>query len=432
MRELRVRAQHLAASDFLRHSAVVFAASMLINMLGYAFHFAISRRVGVVAYGALSALNAGYMIALAVAGIATTIVVKYAAELRTQPDAAARLTAFVRRVAGLCAVASCACIAGGLLALRPIAAFLHVSDLHAVAFTIVIVGLTLSGSPLRAVFQGVEAFITFSWLALLESLVKACAGISLVYAGFGLAGAFGGWLGGTALSLVITAVVLARHFHAPQQVPLALDARRLIGTTANVAAATMLLGIIGYVDVLLVKHYVDPTTAGLYGALALSGKILLFLVAFVPTIVLPKATRLALGGRSSLPVLVQAGVVTVGMSVVGLCVYAIVPSAIVTTLAGRSFAGAAPYVFSYGVAMVLLAMLNVVVVYKIGIHRFDFIVPLGIVAVGEIVGIAFHHRTVGDVITVLIGVNAFALVASLFRVNARIVVRVVHASADAA
>ncbi len=425
------RARGVMRSEFLRHSAVVFGASLLINMLGYAFHFAISRRIGVVAYGVLSALNAGYMIALTLAAILTTVVVKYAAELHTQPDGAARLGAFVHRLAAFCAAASATCLAGGLLALRPIASFLHVTDLRAVALTIAIIGLTVASAPMRAVFQGIEDFVTFSWLALCESAVKAAAGIALVYAGFGVAGAFGGWLGGTVLSLGITTFVLLWRFRSSPKTALDLDLRRLLATTANVAAATALLGIISYVDVLIVKHYADPTTAGLYGALALSGKILLFFVAFVPTIVLPKAARLALAGRSPLPVLMQAAAVVVAISAAGLCVYALAPGTIVTTLAGASFAGAAPYVLPYGVAMVLLAMLNVVVTYKMGIHRFDFIAPLAIVAAGEIVGIALHHRTLSDVISVLIVVNAFALIAALFRVNARLRLPVVSASVAA-
>jgi hypothetical protein len=89
---------------------------------------------------------------------------------------------------------------------------------------------------------------------------------------------------------------------------------------------------------------------------------------------------------------------------------------VITTLAGGSFAPAAPYVFSYGLAMVLLAGINVIVMYKIGIHRFDFVLPLGLCAVGEVVGISVHHASLGDVIGVLITGNTLALLASSYRV----------------
>ena len=433
MRELATRVRDLARSDFARHSLIVFAATMLVNALGYAFHFAISRRIGVAQYGVLSALNAGFMIAFTFSTILSTVVVKYAAEYHTQADAAPKLSAFVRRLANFCAVACAAVILLGLLALPLIANFLHVGDVRAVALVVLIVGLTVAGGPLRAVFQGVEDFSTFAWLTSLESIVKVFVGIGLVYLGYGVAGAFAGWALGSVLSLVVTTLVLFARFGRHERAALQIDVRRLALTMASVSAATILLAVIGYSDVLLVKHYADPTTAGLYGALSLSGKILLFFVWFVPTIVLPKASRLALSGRSPLPVFVQALCVTAAISIAGLLAYAFFPGAIVTTLAGASFASAAPYVFPYGVAMVLLAGLNVVVMYKIGIHRFDFVVPLAVVAAGEVAGISLHHRTLSSVIAVLIAGNAIALAASLFRVNAFARIgAVAQPSADAA
>ena len=433
MPEVVARARTFARSDFMRHSLIVFAATMLVNVTGYAFHFAISRRIGVVQYGVLSALNAGIMISLTFAAIFSTVVVKYAAEYRAEPDAASKLNAFVRRIASFGAAASSLVILSGLLCLRFIADFLHVSDLRSVALIVFIIGLTVSSGPLRAVFQGVEDFATFAGLTSLESIVKAVLGITLVYLGYGVVGAFAGWAVGSVLALIATLVVIFARYRGRQNPALHIDLRRLAATMANVAAATVLLTIIGYFDVLIVKHYADPTTAGLYGALSLSGKILLFFVAFVPMIVLPKASRLALAGRSPLPIFVQALVVTAAISAVGLCVYALAPGVIVTTLAGAAFASAAPYVFPYGVAMVLLAALNVVVVYKIGIHRFDFLLPLAVVAFGEIVGISLYHRTLSSVIAVLIVGNAIALAASLFRVNAFVRVgAVAQPSADAA
>jgi hypothetical protein len=194
-----------------------------------------------------------------------------------------------------------------------------------------------------------------------------------------------------------------------------------------------LLTTISYADVIVVKHFADPTTAGLYGALSLSGKILLFLVGFVPTVVLPKATRQALSGVSPINVFLQAIAISVAMSSAGLVVYYFFPALVVTTLAGASFAPAAPYVFSYGFAMVLLAGLNVVVVYKMGIHRFDFLAPLAVCAVGEVVGMSLFHQTLSQVIGVLIVGNALAFACAAYRVTAPLAPRVsVSAAVDAA
>jgi O-antigen/teichoic acid export membrane protein len=258
----------------------------------------------------------------------------------------------------------------------------------------------------------------FSISSVMESTLKAVLGIGAVYAGYGVVGAFAGWSIGCVITLAYTmTVLLARFRHAPPAV-LFIDFRRLVGTMAGVTASTVLLTAITYVDVIIVKHYADPITAGLYGALSLSGKILLFLVAFVPTVLLPKTSRRAVGGSSAVGPLVAAVGVVLVLSGAGLVAYYAFPTLIITTLAGPSFAPAAPYVFSYGIAMVLLAALNTVVAYKIGIHRFDFVWPLGFCAVCELAGIAFYHRSLSQIIGVLVAGNAIALAASFYRINA--------------
>ncbi len=423
--------QRLAGSEFVRHGLLVFVASMAINVFGYAFHFAISRRIGVEQYGILSALNSVLMLSVVLSQIVATVVVKYAAEFRVTDDRA-RLAALVRKLVRYGAVATVLVVAAGLLAARPLAAYLNISDVTAVALSTSIIGISVATPSLRAIFQGLEDFGGWALSATLESLVKVLAGVALVYAGYGVVGAFAGWAAGSAVALLYTAVVLVRRFRAMPGAALFVDMRRLAKTMAGVSIATVLLTSIVNTDVLIVKHFVDARTAGLYGALALCGRILMFLVGFVPIVVLPKASRRALEGLSSIGVLLQAVAISAVMSGTGLVVYYFFPEFVVTALAGAAFGAAAPYVFPYGIAMVLLAGLNVVVAYKIGIHRFDFILPLALCTVGEIVGISLHHRTLSDVIVVLIVGNGLALVTSAFRIDAPVRARDVAASNAAA
>ncbi len=417
MRNFADRAAVFARSDFARHGLIVFVATTLQNGLGYAFHFAISRKLGVEQYGVLSALNAAFMLSMVIGAIGATVAVKYAAEFRATHDRA-HLAALVRRLTIFGGLGMVLVALTGIACSGAIAGFLKITNIGAVMLTMIVIGFSVVTPPLRAVFSGTEDFGAYSISLVMESVLKAILGIGLVYAGYGVAGAFGGWAIGSFVTLLYTATVLNRRYRRVVGAELSIDFRRLVLTMTSVAGATLLLTILNYADLLVVKHFADPTTAGLYGALSLSGKILLFLVAFVPTVVLPKASRQALAGVSPVGVLLQALYVTVAMSGAGLIVYYVFPAFIITTLAGASFAAAAPYVFSYGVATVLLAGLSVVVTYKMGIHRFDFIVPLAFCAVGEIVAISLHHRTLGEVITVLIVGNAIALVASTWRVNA--------------
>jgi O-antigen/teichoic acid export membrane protein len=415
LRNLVDGSRRFFASGFFRHGLLVFVSTTAVNALGYAFHFAISRRIGVEQYGVLSALNAALSIGLVISQIVSTVVVKYAAEFRAAGDEA-RLCSLTHRLMRFGAIAAVVVIAAGLAATKPIAAFLQIGNLLAVALWVTIIGLGMWTPVLRSIFQGVEDFGVYAISIVVESLGKALLGIGLVYAGFGVDGAFAGWALGSAIALTYTAWAALRRFGKIPDAPLFIDFRRLALTMTNVSIATILLTSLAYSDVVVVKHFADPTTAGLYGALSLAGKILFFVVGFVPTIVLPKASRIALSGQSPVGVFLQALVVIIAISGTGLAAYYFFPRLVVTMLAGAAFAPAAPYVFSYGLAMVLLAGINVIVMYKIGIHRFDFVLPLAVCAIGEIVGISVHHASLGDVIGVLISGNAVALLASSYRV----------------
>jgi O-antigen/teichoic acid export membrane protein len=138
----------------------------------------------------------------------------------------------------------------------------------------------------------------------------------------------------------------------------------------------------------------------------------------VPTVLLPKASRRALAGESPSGILAAAMALVLLFSGIGLAGYYVFPGFVITTLAGASFAPAAPYVFSYGIAMVLLAALSTVATYKIGIHRYDFVWPLGICTILELGGIAFYHASLSQIVGVLIAGNAAALLTSVYRINA--------------
>lgn len=409
------RWRRLANNELIRHGALVFISTMLVNVLSFAFHVLVSRRLGVATYGSLNALLAGLAILAVPSLILTTIVVKYAAEFRALGDLM-RLRALTLRVAvGLSAIALVVALACAI-ATPLISAFLHVSDTAAIALAISILALNFVLPALRGILQGVEDFRAFAISAVIEAAVKVALAIGLTALGWGLAGALEAWLIGSVVAFAYTGAVLWLRYRGVGACSLHLDYARLARTSANVAVALFCVTSLSFVDVIIVKHAFDAQTAGLYGATALAGKMLFYLVSFVPAVLLPRAVTLAMGGKPVLPVLLQALAMVGFLAGCGLFLFASIPTLIVTVLAGGAFAGAAPLLFSYGVAATLLAALNTAVLFKLGIHRFDFVAPLAAIAILELVALAFFHDTPQRVIGTLIAANACALVTTLYRV----------------
>ncbi|MFN2450541.1 MAG: oligosaccharide flippase family protein [Candidatus Baltobacteraceae bacterium] len=394
-------------SDFVRHSAIVFGAAMLGNIFNYAFNFALSRRLGVEGFATLSSLVSFLMILSIPTSVLSLVVVKYTAIYHAAEDAARvrRLSQLVLQWSG---VGAAGLFLVAALLRAPIASFLRIEDLPLIVLTMAIIAVGVVTAGLRSVLQGEQDFVRYSVSTIMEIGIKVAIAVALVYAGFGVRGAMLGWIIGSACALVYTVwAALVKHgSHADGRCPLDLDVRRLVQTTAGVGLATGFLTLISFLDVVLVKHYFSAHQAGLYAAANLTGKVVLFVVAFVPAVVLPKAVAKTACDDDPVPLLLQAGSITLVMSGAALAVFGIFSSQVVRVIAGRDFVAAAQYVLQYDLAMCLLAVLTLLVNYRIGVHRFGFLYALGFVLAAEIGAIAVFHRTLWDVIHILLIGNA--------------------------
>lgn len=411
------RLGRLLNSDFLRHGILVFAGTMTTNVLSYAFNFIFSRHLGVENYATLAALIGGFMLFSIPSTAINLIAVKYAAEYHAVGDAA-RLRRLSTKTLMLTSLLALAIFVAGALLQPQIAAFLHIANDAAITWTLAIIALGIVMPSARGIVQGCQDFRQFSISLVLEAFLKLLVAVALVYAGFGVAGAMAGWAIGTALALLYTLWAVRAHFGTQKRyVRLSLEFGPLLSTVGMITVATALLTFLSFIDVVLVKHYFSAHEAGLYSAANLTGKIVLFLVGFLPTVLLPKVVKKAKNGESSLPLLLQAAGVCAVISGVVLLGFSSKPQLIVTTLAGRAFVDAAPLVFQYDVAMVLLAMLTLVVNFRIAVHRLEFVPPLAAVLVLEVVGVAFRHASLWDVVHVLLIGNTAALLATCYRIE---------------
>ncbi len=413
--------------DFMRHGALVFGATMAGNVLNYLFNFALSRRLGVEGFATLSSLVSFIMVFSIPASILTLIVVKYTATFHAADDSqrVRRLSQVLLKWTSIAAVIA---FGIGVSLSGEVSGFLRIPRDAAVPLCLAILALSFITPSVRAILQGEQDFVRYSISMVLEIFLKVLMAVALVYGGFGVTGAMFGWLGGIVIALAYTVwAVMRKHGSVPgKDVHLSLDVRRLVRTSAGVGLASALLIVLSFMDVMLVKHYFDPHQAGLYAAVNLTGKVVLFLAGFVPAVVLPKAIAKTTRGENALPMLLQAMAVTISLSGAAACVFGALSYAVVRVIAGHDFVSAAPYVFQYDVAMALLAIVTVLVNYRIGIHRFDFLYGLVAVLVFEVGSIVAFHNSLWDVIHILLFGNALAIGACCLGLGRRGTVPTAH------
>jgi O-antigen/teichoic acid export membrane protein len=406
---LRRGLERLRASAMLKQSLLVFSASMVLNLCGFIAHAVASRQLGVTVYGGLYALINVALIASLPAAFIAPIVAQLSAEFRALHDDG-HLRGLTQSVADGFAKLGLLYMVIAAFAAIPFARFLHV-PIWSLQFVGLLAGVSLYLSALRAVAQGTQDFLGYAVSNTIEGIAKVCGIGLLIAAGFKLGGGIVGFFMGPLCGLVYLWMRLRRRYAAAQAHDVRYDWRRIMNAGAGAASATIAVALMGSADVVLVKHFFDAHSAGLYAAASLGGKMLLYLVGFVSTVLLPQAADRHARGAQTREVLAGSLVMFSVVALCGLFVFRYFGIDVLHALVGHAFDAAAPLLVTYGLAMVLLALTNALTYYGIATHRLAFTIPLLICTLGTLAAIVAIHPTLATVVRILVVGNAVAALA---------------------
>lgn len=396
-------------SDLGRHGALLFVALLVLNVSSYVFYALAGRVLAVVDYGALMSLISLMLVITAPAMVAQNSLSKLVADVAAagDPAAVAGLARSTQRFAALVAVAV---FGVGLVLRGPIGALLHATD----PFLVPLIAAVAAGAivvPLqRGLFQGAGRFGELAFSMLVESLVRIAAVVPLARMA-GIRGA----LGALALSLFAPAISSTLRAgaiwpHAPLRGP---DLRRAFFAALKTGTGFLALTTMLYFDVILVRHFFDSYAAGLYSEVSLAGRAIFTGVAFVPMIVIPKVVSRRARGESVRPIVFAAIGIMALAAFAAIGIVALAPERVLSILGGPAYRPAAPYLLPYAFAASALAAANVAVSIRAGFHRFAHVAPLIAIVTGEIVTVALRHRSIVDVLWVIVIGHTMALLVTL-------------------
>ena len=404
----------LSKSDVVRHGALVFGGVALASISNYVYYVLIARRGGVEIYGVVTALTSAMVLLLTPGIIGQLIAARLAADLEARHDNGALRTLADLMMIWTAAIAV-AVVAVGLLFRGAIASYFNLADSIPVVIVTVSLGIYAVVMVQRGILQGAHRFGAFAASSSMDGVVRVLVGVPLV----GVLGAAGGLIGVVAAAIValVYGLYIFRAHFGRMRTPIALDRALILRVVSHVGLGQLTFTVLAFYDVPLIKHAFDARSAGLYAAAALVGRAVVAAVSFVPTIIMPKASARVAAGRSPLPLLGAAlGLAT---AIVGVAVVAglLAPHFVVTLVSGKAFGDAAPLVLPYAIASGALSLANVVAAYKMGLHRYNFVLPCLVVAAVEILVLAFWHPTLQVVVGILVTGHVALLGATLYRVT---------------
>jgi O-antigen/teichoic acid export membrane protein len=391
----------------LRGSAVYFFGSLLALALGYVYHFAAGRLLGPRDYAPVAAVSSLFFVLLVPGQLVLTATMKWTAALLAT-GSAGRLHALIVHVRRLAVLAT---LLGTLLFLVSspiIATFLAIPVATVIALTPA-VALVLVTSMNRGVIQGEQRFLTLSALLVLDAAVRVACALILISAGLGTGGAVVALGLGMVVSYGVSVIKMPR-LESAAMAP--VDSRYLFQFATPVMASVLGMTALYTADVLLVKHFFDAETAGIYGSVSTLGKMVLMATISITGAMFPHFTSLRTRGQSGLQTLAFSSGAIAVFTAGFVLVFAAAPRLVLLPF-GSQFEPAAPYLPAFGLAMGIFSLLNLLVNYLLAVDDRRFVIVLAAAALGEITGIWVFHARLWQVIWCLLAVGVIATAAVL-------------------
>ena len=387
-------------------AGLVIGGALAANLLNYAFHFIVSRRLGPDDYGTLTAMLAIAAMTGVIGAALSSVALQETAKLwvRHRDD---HIGEFVRHAAPAVLGVAAALGIGLIGASAAIGPYLHIANLGLwFAFATYCAAVTVAAF-LRGCAQGAHRFTAFASSLIGEAVVKLAVAVILVSIGWRVLGALGGFIAGITFAGVVLIPLIAKRPESSSFDVTEHSHMRLGGESVKVLGVTAFTSVLMFVDTLFAKHHLSGIDAGYYGAAGTLARIIPYGVGLISLVLMPKAAAALHTSRESLVRLLRfaagAGMI---LTCVLVALFVAAPGIVIAISYGSRFAASGPLLRLYGIDAGILAMCSLGFSYLIAVRDYVITRFLIVAVILEAALMAIFGTTPVRLLSIAIAVNA--------------------------
>lgn len=387
--------------SLIRDSFLFFSASMVLNLAGFFYHFYMGRVLGPADYGVLGAMLSFLYVTLVFFSAIQTSVANVAARLYAKHR--------VSKIARLLKKGSLwFAVSGGFGFLFYVSTSSFVPGLTKIPFwTYLSLSLAIPFIFLlpvgRGVLQGMQNFKHLSMNLVAEGLGKVLVGIFFVAIGWGVTGAVLGVVFSFVAASIIAIISLRSLFHQHSET-FSLNFGSYVSSA--VLTAMLILTLMYSIDVLLVRFYFDSVQSGYYASASLLGKIVFFASLAITTVMFPKVAALQASGKNSKHIL-NKSIVLVCILIAGALFFTVLfPRFVVLLFFGSEYLAITKLLWVFCLMFSFFSLAYLFSLYNLSLKRSSFNYILALFLLIEVIAITLFHRTLEEVVLVLVVVMA--------------------------
>lgn len=399
----------------IRSSGIIFTGTIIGSFFSYLFNMSAGRLLGPEKYGEFTALLSMMMI-LSVASVAImTVTMKYSSELVAKKyfKALGQLYNIFSRYTAIFAISL---IAITLFFVKPIGTFFSIKDIVPICITLLYFFFVFLLVVNRGILQGGQKFFDSTASITLEMFLKLLIGIALIKIGLGLSGAMLGMIIATGIVYFLSLFPLKKLLETKDGnkfEPFVFNKKEIVAFSIPVLISSALLMIALYLDIIVVKHYFDAETAGLYAAISTTAKIILFATSPIVSVMFPMISAKRTMGNKYYKLLFASTFATIAGALIILGIYTLAPSTIIRVLYGTKFVSFYYLLPKVGFFVLLYSLVNLMANYYLAVKSYIFLYFFAFTLGLQLILIGFNHASLDIVVKILIWTTGL-LVALLF------------------
>lgn len=389
----------------VRGSFILFIGSLIVNISNYFFHFTMGRMLGPSDYGILASLLSVLYLVSVFSGTLSTVTAKFTSDFFSA-GSFGKIHLLIKKLTQKFFWAGLAVFLIFLLAAKFIAQFLKIESASLIiiigAFSLILFLISLN----RGVIQGLQKFGHLAINLSIEALLKLVLAIIFVILGWRVFGPLTAVLSAGLFAYLISFTPLNFLFKKSFQ---PIDKKKLILYSLPTLFIMLFLVSLYNADIILVKHFFSAREAGLYSALSILGKIVLFAPGAITQAMFPMAAYLRRRKKDPSKILKQTLILTSLIALVILISYFIFPKYLVMILFGGQYLEISSYLFFFGLIFFLFSLISIFISFFLAIHKLKFVYFLALIALAEVCLIIFFHQSILEIIYILFTVMAVLL-----------------------
>jgi len=410
---------NLFSDDLLKHASVMFLVSIIAGACNYIYQLYMGRALGPEEYGVFGSLFAIFYIISVLTATIQTSVARFVSKFIGE-GAKEKIHYFMQGLLkrmlflGIVMFLFFVFISGWLSSFLKIDPIMPVIILGSIFLFSTLLPVNLG------VLQGLQKFIPLGFNTVLNFSSKLVFGIVLVVIGFGVNGALGAVVIGSAVALIASFIPLRSFFSKVDSKNSDFKFSELYRYSLPTMVAMFCFAVPANVDVIIAKHFFAAHTAGLYTAASVLGKIILFIPGAIVVAMFPKVSKMYAEKRDTGHLLnlslLYTGLVS-GVMAVG---YWFFPVLVVKIPYGSAYVEVAPVVQLYGLAMLFFSLTVVLMRYSLAIHDISYVYLFAFFTLLEIGLLTVFHASMMEMAGIILMVNAALLISGIIYVFRRL------------